>query len=467
MTKGKETLQWKYFKTACLSLAFTSLGLFIAIIGPTLPTLAYNLHVSIDSISYVITARGFGYLVGSILSGLIYSKFDVHLMMFGALLLTAVGAIAVPFVSYVGLLAFALSTAGFSMGFLDTAGNVLCLQIWGEKSGPYMQTLHFCFAIGTALAPFFSVAFIMDANIAQNTTGTESLNSIQVFKNTTDDVDAFVTPNYTSEIHQKHNAVKYAFILCSVFCLLVSLTFLFLACYHRGSPHSSDQEDTVQKEGKLFRIKMLSLLFFFFLVYVGTEVTFGVYIYTFAIQSSNRYSKTAASHLTSLFWGAFALGRLLAIPLSKRFRPSQLLKGDLLGTAVAVAALNCFPLYARNAEFILWVAVAVYGFSMASIFPSGVSWAEEYITITGKAAMVFVVGASTGEMLCPMIVGQFIEADPMNLMYFILCAAVLSSLNFVVLSCVSNSKGTRLNRSDYQQELEGLMGSASDSEEIF
>jgi len=453
----------KYFKTACLCLAFASVGLFIAIIGPTLPTLAYNLHVSIESISYVITARGFGYLIGSILSGFVYDKFNINLLLFAALFLTSIGSLVVPFVNHVALLAVALSTAGFAMGFLDTAGNVLCLQIWGDKSGPYMQTLHFFFSIGTALAPFSSVAFIMDANA--DLVFTSSQTSVtDIPSNATTQNTLLVTANYSLGTHQKHTAVKYAFIISSLFALGVSLSFLFLAFYSRGSRRSSDQKDTIKEEGQAFRLKMLSLLFTFFLVYVGTEVTFGVYIYTFAIRSRNQYSKVAASHLTSLFWGAFAFGRLMAIPFSKWFHSAQLLKGDLLGTFVAVVALNCFPFYAETAEFILWIAVALYGFSMASIFPSGVSWAEEYITVTGKAAMVFVVGAATGEMLCPMILGQFIDSNPMNLMYFIITAAIISILNYFSLSYLSSSKGKRLKPKSFREELVGLIDSSSDSE---
>ena len=207
---------------------------------------------------------------------------------------------------------------------------------------------------------------------------------------------------------------------------------------------------------------MLSLLFVFYFMYVGTEVSFGVYFYTFAIKSGNKYSKTIASHLTSLFWGSFAFGSLMAIPLSKWLTAAQLLKGDLLGTFVAVIALNCFP-YAQNADFLLWIAVAIYGFSLASIYPSGVSWAGKYITITEKATMIVVIGALTGEIVCPMLVGQFIDSDPMYLMYFILLASILSILNYFAFSVLSNSKGKKLKSESFEEELDSLIDSSSHS----
>ena len=464
MKENKE-LKVKYFKTVCLSLAFLSVGLFIAIIGPTLPTLAYNLFVDIESISYVLTARGFGYLLGSIISGLIYNKFDVHLMMFFALILTSVGAVVVPFVSYVSLLALALSSAGLSMGFLDTAGNVVCLQTWGDKSGPFMQTLHFSFAVGTTLAPFVAVPFIMSSNSTLSASSNHFLNSTPLATMT-------VTINNATAIngfqHLKFYPVTYAFVVCGVFSLIVSISFLYLGCSNHISSSSSDQKDTIKEEGRKFRCKVLGLLFLFFLVYVGVEVTFGVYIYTFAIHCVNHYSKTTATALNSLFWGTFALGRFLSIPLSKWCSPGKLIKADLFGTFVAAVTLACFPLYAKKADFLLWIAVSVYGISMASIFPSGVSWAEEYITVTGKAAMVFVVGASTGEMLCPLLVGQFIEINPMNLMYFCVFAVTLSILNFIALIYVTSSRGKRLQAEGTlvrrQEELAGLIDSSDESD---
>ena len=444
----------KYCITLCVSLAFLSIGLFIALIGPTLPTLAFNLHVSIESISYVITARGFGYLLGTITSGLIYEKINIHIMLFAALSLTAVGSVASPLVNQVELLALSLTTAGFAMGFLDTAGNVLCLETWGDKSGPFMQTLHFFFAVGTTLSPFVAMPFIMETN----TVKAQNSSSLGFFSN-----DSVIETSNEN----KHFSVVYAFVVCSVLCSLIALCFLFLACFHNNLS-TSDQKNTTKEEGKIFRIKMLTLLFLFFLLYVGTEVTFGVYIYTFAINSSKHYSKPIATSLNSVFWGAFAVGRFFAIPLSKRFQPAQLLKADLCGTLLAVIIFVFFPYYYQNGEFMLWIAVGVYGFSMASIFPSGISWAEEYITVTGKAAMVLVVGASTGEMFLPFLVGQFIEVNPMNLFYFCLIAAVFSVLIFFVMLMLASRKGKRLKLDKYNrirsEEMTVLIESSSESE---
>ena len=32
-------------------------------------------------------------------------------------------------------------------------GNVICLDFWGRKSGPYIQALHFCLSLGLLTGP--------------------------------------------------------------------------------------------------------------------------------------------------------------------------------------------------------------------------------------------------------------------------------------------------------------------------
>ena len=36
---------------------------------------------------------------------------------------------------------------------LILGGNVICLDFWGRKSGPYIQALHFCLSLGLLTGP--------------------------------------------------------------------------------------------------------------------------------------------------------------------------------------------------------------------------------------------------------------------------------------------------------------------------
>ena len=432
----------KYFQTLCLSLAFLSLGLYMSIFGPTLPTLSHNLQVRIDIMSYILPARAVGYLSGSIVSGLIYQKINRYLMMFCSLCGTAIGISLIPHMSHIAFVAVVMCFVSLSAGFLDTAGNVMCLQLWGEKSGPFLQALHFSFALGTTIAPLVAMPFIMDVKL-DNKTEKVIIKDL----NATDADAPFQNTSVSEKKFERFYPVVYAYAICAAFAFLVALFFLYLGCWCRKSSSISNQENTVKEEGKIYRTKMLILLFLFFMVYVGTEETFGAFVYTFAVSSQRQYSKSQASLINSLFWGAFAVGRFIAIPIAKFISPSKIMVIDLIGRLGSAFVLAFFPLFIEKAEFLFWISIAIYGLSMASIFPTGISWAEQYITVTGRAAMVLVVGSATGAMVLPVFIGQLLASDPMSLMYFLVTSGCISITNFGILLLVARTRGKRLKTS--------------------
>jgi hypothetical protein len=99
---------------------------------------------------YIFTARAMGYLTGALISGRMFDSkaIPAHYALAVALLATGVGNAIVPMTSNIIVVA-AVSTAGIGMGFLDTGGNVLLIRLHGSNVGPYMQAMHFSFALGT------------------------------------------------------------------------------------------------------------------------------------------------------------------------------------------------------------------------------------------------------------------------------------------------------------------------------
>ena len=57
---------------------------------------------------------------------------------------------------------YAMSTlTSFVSGALDAGGNVLCLDTWqNDDAGPWMNSIHFSFAIGVFIAPLVSMPFL-------------------------------------------------------------------------------------------------------------------------------------------------------------------------------------------------------------------------------------------------------------------------------------------------------------------
>uniref|UniRef100_A0A6B0VGD0 Putative mucin-5ac n=1 Tax=Ixodes ricinus TaxID=34613 RepID=A0A6B0VGD0_IXORI len=65
-----------------------------------------------------------------------------------------------PFCAQLSTLMACSAITGITMGFLDTGGNVWCLDLWGRHSAPFMQGLHFCFALGALVAPLIAEPFL-------------------------------------------------------------------------------------------------------------------------------------------------------------------------------------------------------------------------------------------------------------------------------------------------------------------
>lgn len=160
----------KLNKTLCLSLAFFVLGLCIAVPGPTLLDLAEKIDTDISHISTIFSARAVGYLLGAILGGALFNYFDKQLLMFCTLLMCSVATVAVPWCFTLVAMGTLVALQGVCLGILYTGGNMFCVRLWGRKNAPYLQTLHFAFAIGAFLAPILAKPFLSNESLFANTT---------------------------------------------------------------------------------------------------------------------------------------------------------------------------------------------------------------------------------------------------------------------------------------------------------
>ena len=58
---------------------------------------------------------------------------------------------------------------------------------------------------------------------------------------------------------------------------------------------------------------LLVLLWIFFFSYVGSEVSYGVYLATFVVESKIQLTKKIGAEITAIFFGCFAIMRFLSI----------------------------------------------------------------------------------------------------------------------------------------------------------
>jgi MFS transporter, FHS family, Na+ dependent glucose transporter 1 len=336
--------------------AFITLGATVSIGGPSLPWLAQHTASRLDQISIIFVASSLGYMLGSQFGGRAYDRFPGHRIQALGLLVASLGATLVPVLHSLWFLVAVLFLLGAAQGALDVGCNTLLTWIHGEKVGPFMNGLHFFFGVGSFVAPLVFARVVLVAN-----------------------------------------DIRWAYWFFSLLALPIAgwLWFLPSPQIRKKAPDAASG----RSNKGLFLI-----IVFFFVFYVGLEVGFGNWIYTFSTRL-HLASESGAAYLTSAFWGAFTVGRLLGIGISSRLRPQTILLTDLAGSLAAFAILLAWP----ASPLALWAGTIVLGLSIASIFATAMAFAEQRLRLTGVLIGWILVGAGIGGMFFPWLIGQLFE----------------------------------------------------------
>ena len=287
------TSQTKILTTAAYFASFLAMGVSMASLGPTLPALAENTQSTLGTISILFTARSVGGLLGSVVGGQAYDKLRGHIVMAVMIVLMAVLTALTPMSSLLWVLTAILFFTGAVQGLLNIGGNAMLVWIHGDRVGPWMNGMHFCFGIGT-----------------------------------------FITPIIVAQYVALEGGLVWTYLLLAVI-ILPTAAVAFLPS--PPPPHTAGS-----KNGGVLDVRLIVLISLVFACYNGASLAYGGWIYTYAIEM-NLANATTAAYLTSVFWGALTLGRLVAIPLALRFSPRTILRADYIGAIVSLVVMLLFP----------------------------------------------------------------------------------------------------------------------------
>jgi len=377
----------KLAQTGAYSAAFIALGMVTASLGPTISGLAANTGTTLSGISVLFTARSLGYLLGSFFGGRLYDQVTGHPVMVAVLLVMAVTMVLSPIFSVLWLLVAIFLITGLAEGALDVGGNVLLVWVHGSGVGPYMNALHFFFGVG-----------------------------------------AFLSPILIAQVGLRSDDLRWAYWALAAL-MLPSAAWMWRV----PSPRPGDGANVASSRQSSLLLLVLFLAFFF--LYVSAEVSFGGWVFTYGVETGLA-DESAAAYLTSAFWGALTLGRLLAIPIAARFRPESVLLGDLVGSLVSVLVILAWP----GSSTALWVGALGLGLSLASVFPTLMSLAERKMAVTGSVTGWFLVGSSAGAMSLPWLIGQLLE--PVGPRVTMVAIAIDLVAAFAVWAAVALNRGS-------------------------
>ncbi len=342
-------------------LLFICMGMDMAVVGPTLPFLSAQTGSTLGAIGLIFFLGAGGGALGTLLGGWMFDRISGKYVLAAAQFSSAALFFLLPQVPWYGLVLGIFIVKGISVGLVNTGANTLLLWIHGKKAGPFMNALHFFFGLGSFLSPFLLGLLIASGG-----------------------------------------GDPAAYRLLAAMDAAVGLYVLVFLGATVSTPKQSSEADDRTAAPALAPIVLSAALFLFF--YVGAELTFGGWIYTYAI-TLHLADAVRAAYLTSVFWLAFTIGRLISIPAALRFSPRQIIPVALAGGAVFLGIL----ILASASPAVLWIAAAGIGFCMAPIWPTGFTLAGQSVRLTARVSSLILLGDSIGGMVLPGLMGLLME----------------------------------------------------------
>ncbi|MBT7072250.1 MAG: MFS transporter [Anaerolineae bacterium] len=352
----------KLRNTLSYYLVFISLGFGLGIVGPALPSLAEQTGSTIGAIGSLFLFSAFGAMLGTALSGRLFDRIkNGHLILGLAQLTSALSLMLTPLVGSLPLLLIIAFIGGLPTGIINNGANTLLMWTHSKKAGPYVNGLHFSFGIG-----------------------------------------AFLAPTIFAQVLKFGGTYRHAYWILAALAIPVILWLCFLP----NSPQMSAEEESEAKAKgnlrKVFPMVITALLFLFF--YVGSEIAFGNWVYTYAL-TLNLADATQAAYLTSGFWLSFTIGRAISTLAAARFKAEQMLAVAFLGGLVLLS----LALIAPESINMLWAATLGIGFFMAPIWATGYNLVGQSIKLTATISSIILLGDSLGGIVLPSLTGLAIE----------------------------------------------------------
>ena len=357
---------------------FICLGLAVGISGPTLPALADQTGIPVGQMGYMFMLSAIGYTLGTLLGGRVFDRVRGHPVLGISQLISASLIFFIPLTPWFWFLLAIVFSKGLSDGMLNTGANTLLVWTHREKAGPFMNALHFFFGLGAFLSPFF-----------------------------------------VAQLTGFPGGYRWAYWIVAGIGILVGLKLLFLPDSPKPAHTHTDENGAPTKV--FYPLIIAAALYLFF--YVGAEITYGGWIYTYAT-TLNISSAAGAAYITSGFWLSFTIGRLVSIPVATRFTPSQVIPAALLGCLAILGLVVVLP----GSNTLLWIVTLILGFCMAPIWPMGFTLAGQSLKLTSRLSSFILMGDSFGGMVLPWLVGQVIDLTGAQSMVLLVLGSMFLNL---------------------------------------
>src|SRR6266542_6665492 len=340
--------------TVLIHLDFLLAGIVMTFLGPLLPILAARWGISDAIAGRLFLTQFISSMFGMLASAQLVQRQGYRQTFILGLAMMAAGTALLasgPFL--VGVAAVAI--LGMGHGITTPAGNLRTAEINPQRSASALNVVNAVWGMG-ALSPSFLLS------IAR---------------------------------HLHHPE----WFLYGTALLLVSLLATFAVSRFETDTHGEQEEDQ-SSAAAFFGSGLMVQVALVFFIYVGSEVSFGQWIATYA-HRMNPAEHNFWTMMPSFFYGALLAGRTLA-PLALKSIPER----TVAKTGLTLALLGGLTLVRAHGTGSLAVGALLAGLGLASIFPISVSLFTTWFGGSARRAstMVFAMG-NLGGAVFPWLVG--------------------------------------------------------------
>ncbi len=369
-------------------LAFLILGWSGGAIGPALPWLSTHWGVRLDEAGALFTLNFLGACGTVALSGVLLDRLGRKPLLVAGTLLMAIGLVGLGIAPSLPLALGCALVLGLGWGCLDVTLNVFVADLYPTAQGAALNLMNVAFGLGALIGPL-SVGFALNAGSSPQLV-VWSLSGI---------------------------------------ALISGLIYLALSFPSRPLAVPVPGSSGVGSALRVLRQGYVQVLALMLFLYVGLEVGFGGWAYSFAIQGAGMDAGGAAL-VVALFWLAFTLSRLVA-GVAARWVTGALLV--LSGVALAAVGAGLIALFA-TAPAALFIGAVLIGAGCGPIFPTAFGQASMRYPGVGLVSSAAVLGGSLGGMVLPYVQGWLLVTlgVPVAAGFIIVLALVIGGLQLVL-----------------------------------
>ena len=356
---------------------FAVMGGFTSSYGVMVPYFREKFSLNLAESGFIFFAHGVTALIGVVIGTITVSKFKAAYVGGLGAPLMGVGAILIGVAPSWNITLLGVTVVGVGFGACDATISQFLSRGGSEKAVRLVNILNAGFAIGAVIGPILIAGAVPDL---------------------------------------------FGQLLFAWAAVFFVVGYMFIS---NTSGYLKRDHTTAKPEGHKFVFSMLLLGIAF---YVGVEVGASGWIPTYMIDQN--YSAQMGATALALFFLALAAGRILILPLAKKYSPTQMVL-----TSSILIILSLFFVGFTSYAFL---GFSLMGFVCGPVFPTAMVWAVRINPGDPRTAGFMMFAAIAGASISPSLMGIVMQKTGTDILAWLLMVPALLSLAVYGLAAKQN-----------------------------